>query len=121
MERICLNPRIVRSVQDNAEDASNQVKPMIYFDTGDLVGQTFLVMEEVDDGLRCRAGIIEVLDDHEKNVADNPVLKKFKCLVGEDKFEEILSYNEVMQHIEKANDDKETFWNYKGSLDKKAL
>jgi hypothetical protein len=36
-----------------------------------------------------------------------------KCLVGEDKFEEILSYNEVMQHIEKDDDDGETFWKYK--------
>ncbi len=111
-ENLPQSSRIVRSVQDDAEDASDQVKPMIYFDTGDLVGRAFL-MEEDDDGLRCRACIIEVLDDHEKNVADNPVLKKFKCLVGEDKFEEILSYNEVMQHIEKANDDKETFWKYK--------
>jgi hypothetical protein len=56
---------------------------------------------------------IEVLDDHKKNVANNPVLKKFKCLVGEDKFEEILSYNKEMQHIEKNNDDGETFWKYK--------
>jgi hypothetical protein len=67
---------------------------MIYFDIGDLVGQTFL-MEEDNDGLCCHTCIIEVLDDHEKNVANNPVLKKFKCLVGEDEFEEILSYNEV--------------------------
>jgi hypothetical protein len=97
------SPRIVKSVQDDAEDISDQVKPMIYFDTGDLAGQTF-VMEEDDDGLRYRARIIEVLDDHEKNVANSPVLKKFKCLVGEDDFEEILSYNEEMQHIEKNND-----------------
>jgi hypothetical protein len=85
---------------------------MIYFDTGELVRQTFL-MEEDDDGLCCCARIIEVLDDHKKNVANNWVLKKFKCLVGEDEFEEILSYNEVMQHIEKNNDDGETFWKYK--------
>jgi hypothetical protein len=39
------------------------MKPMIYFDTGDLVGRTFL-MEEDDDGLCYRARIIEVLDDH---------------------------------------------------------
>jgi hypothetical protein len=98
-ENLPQSPRIVKSVQDDTEDVSDQVKPMIYFDTGDLAGQTF-VMEEYDaDGLRCRARIIEVLDDHEKNVADNPVLKKFKCcLVGEDEFEEILSYNEAMQH-----------------------
>jgi hypothetical protein len=105
--------RIVKSVQDDAEDISDQVKPMIYFDTGDLVVQTFL-MEEDDDGLRFRARIIEVLDDHDKNVANNPVLKKFKCLVGEDEFEEILSYNKEMQHIENNNDDGETFWKYKG-------
>jgi hypothetical protein len=85
---------------------------MIYFDTGDLIGQTFL-MEEDDDGLRFRARIIEVLDDHKKNVANNPVVKKFKCLVREDEFEEILSYNKDMQHIEKNNDDGETFWKYK--------
>jgi hypothetical protein len=70
-------------------------------------------MEEDDDGLRFRACIIEVLDDHEKNIANNPVLKKFKCLAGGDEFEEILSYNEEMQHIEKNNDDGETFWKYK--------
>jgi hypothetical protein len=91
---------------------SDQVKPMIYFDTGDLAGRTFL-MEEDGDGLHCRAHTIEVLDNHEKNVANNPVLKKFKCLIGEDKFKEILSYNKVMQHIEKDDDDGEAFWKYK--------
>jgi hypothetical protein len=111
-EKLPHSSRIVQSVQDDTEDLSDQVKPMIYFETADLVGRTFL-MEEDDDGLRCRARIIEVLDDHDKNVADNPVLKKFKCLVGEEEFEEILSYNEVMQHIEKDDTDGETFWKYK--------
>ena len=105
-------PCIVKSVQDDTDDAGDQVKPMIYFDTGDLVGRTFLMGEDAD-GLRCRACIIEVIDDHENNVANNPVLKKFECLVGEDKFEEILSYNKVMEHIEKVNDNEETFWKYK--------
>jgi hypothetical protein len=107
-ENLSQSPGIVKSVQDDAEDISDQVKQMIYFDTGDIVGQTFL-MEEDDDGLCFCAHIIEVLDDHGKNVANNPVLKKFKCLVGEDKFEEIISYNEEMLHIEKNKDDGETF------------
>jgi hypothetical protein len=111
-ENLSQSPGIVKSVQDNAEDISDQVKPMIYFDTGDLVRQTFL-MEEDDGGPCFRARIIEVLDDHEKNIANNPVLKKFKCLVGVDEFEEILSYNKDMQHIEKNNDDGETVWKYK--------
>jgi hypothetical protein len=93
---------------------------MIYFDTGDLVGQTFLMEEDVH-GLHYRACIIEVLDDHEKNAANNPVLKKFKCLVGEDEFEEINSYNEAMQHIEKDDDVGRPTGNKNGSLDMKAL
>jgi hypothetical protein len=82
-------------------------------------------MEEDNDGLCCRARIIEAIDLHEKNVANNPNLKKIKCLVGEDQFEEILSYKEVMQHIDKDKDDGETFWKYKrisgneGPLNKK--
>jgi hypothetical protein len=93
---LCLDPldgenlpqpaRIIKSAQEASEDVSDPVEPMIYFDVGYIVGRTFL-MEEDDDGLRCRARIIEVLEDQEKNVADNPVLKKFKCLVGEDEFQ----------------------------------
>ena len=85
---------------------------MVYFETGDLVGRTFLIKEN-DEGLRDRAHIIEVLDDHKRNVANNPFLVQFKCLVGEEEFEEILSCNEVMHHIEKNDTDGETFWKYK--------
>jgi hypothetical protein len=85
---------------------------MIYFDTRDLVGRTFL-MEEDGSGLCFRACIIGLLDDHKKNVANNQVLKKSKCLVSEYEFEEIISYNKEMQHIEKNKDDGETFWKYK--------
>ena len=67
-------------------------------------------MKEDDGGLCIHARIIEVLDEDEKKVANNPVLKKFKCLVGEEECEEILSDNKEMQHIEKNNDDEETFW-----------
>ena len=49
-------------------------------------------MKENDEGLRDGARIIEVLDDHERKVASNPFLVEFKCLVGEEEFEEILSY-----------------------------
>ena len=102
----------VWSKRDDDEDGSEQANKMVYYDTADLVGRTFL-MEEDDDGLRDRARIIEVLEDHDTDVATNPLLKKFRCVIGEDKFEEILSYNEVMQHIEKANDDTHTLWKYK--------
>jgi hypothetical protein len=34
---------MAKLARDNAEDASDQVKPMICFDTEDLVGGTFLM------------------------------------------------------------------------------
>ena len=99
-------------MQDDAEDESVQVKPMICFDTADLAGRA-LLKEADEDGLHCRARIVEVMDDHERNVSDNPVLKKFKCQVGEEEHEEILSHNEVMNHIEKDETDEEVFWKHK--------
>ena len=59
-ENLPQSPWIVKSVQDDTEDVSDQVKPMIYFDTRDFVGWTFL-KEEDDYGLHCCAHIIEVL------------------------------------------------------------
>jgi hypothetical protein len=119
-ENLPQSPRIVKSVQDDAENVSDQVKPMIYFDTGDLVWRTFL-MEEEDDGLRCHACIIELLDDHDKNIANNPVLKKFKCLVGADEFEEILSYNESCNTLKRLMMMRGPSGNTNGYLDAKAL
>ena len=85
-ENLPHSSRIVKLVQNDVEDASDdQGKPMIYFDTADLVRRTSLI-EEDDDGFWYKARIIEVLNDHEKNVLDNPVLKKFECLIGQDEF-----------------------------------
>jgi hypothetical protein len=47
---------------------------------------------------------------HWKKVPGCPALKKLKCLVGEDEVEEVLSHNEVLQHVEKVDDDGKTFW-----------
>jgi hypothetical protein len=77
---------MVKSGQDHAGDASDQLKPMVHFDTGVFVGRAFL-MEEDDDGRRCHAHIIEVLDDL--------ALKKFKCLVGVNESEKVADGFEI--------------------------
>jgi hypothetical protein len=71
-------PSIVKSVQDDADDVSDdQVKtPMMHVDTGDLVGRTFF-RKEGDDGLRGRVRIVEALEDHERETAENPLLMKW--------------------------------------------
>jgi hypothetical protein len=43
---------------------------MAVFDPSDLVGRTFLLNEQ-EDGLRFRARIVEILDDHDSKVEEN--------------------------------------------------
>jgi hypothetical protein len=85
---------------------------MAVFDPSDLVGRTFLLNEQ-EDGLRFRARIVEILDDHDSKVEENPTRKKFRCLVGEDEYEDILTYNEVLQNIEQENEEGEIFWRFR--------
>eukprot|EP00980_Cylindrotheca_fusiformis_P001082 scaffold304_cov98-Cylindrotheca_fusiformis.AAC.2 len=84
-------------------------------------------MNEEDDGTRQRARIVEILDEHDASVQRHPERQKFRCLIGENEFEDILTYAEVMHHIEVHNsedDGGEILWRYKrisgheGPLDK---
>ena len=66
-------------------------------------------------GLRFRAKVSEVLDDFESEIENNPTRKKFRLKVGEDEYEEIMTYNEVLRHIESQNrnDEEPMMWKFK--------
>jgi hypothetical protein len=66
----------------------------------ELLGHIFL-MDTQEDGQRFRAHIIECISDHESNVrrSDNHV--KFRISVNEDEYEEIITYNKLMDFIKK--------------------
>ena len=66
---------------------------MDIIDVEDLVGRNF----SLPDKKRGTATIVEAINKHEE---DNSARKKFKILHNKDKFEEILSYNEIIDHIE---------------------
>jgi hypothetical protein len=70
----------------------------------EMIDRTFL-MPEQEDGTRDRAKIVELIKDHRHGMETNPDRVKFKCIVG-DKYEEIVSYNDVINFIEK--DDMQT-------------
>ena len=75
----------------------------------DLVGCSFLL--DIEDGEnKLRAQIIEEIQDHDKATKSNPEHIKFRCSVNEDQYEETMTYNEILQHIEK---DTEIIWKYK--------
>ena len=80
-------------------------------DAKDLVGCTFL-MEPQDDGQRFRAAIVECIDQHNDNFSADPTRLKFRCSINDDQFEEILTYQEIMDHINHDSDDP-VYWRFK--------
>ena len=72
-----------------------------------------------DNGEKLRAQVVEAVHIHDDKMKDDPDQIKFVCSVNDDKYEEILSYNEILQHIEK---DAEVVWSFKQiSADKRPL
>jgi len=93
----------VFSRSDEDPESSSHVKPMPEFDPSDLIGRTFLKpVNEKGNKYRARVAdiIYEETDDHAKRI--NIMLE-----VGEEKSQEIISYNKLLDFIEQddfAND-----------------
>ena len=52
-----------------------------------------------------RARIVECIKEHKNNVANDKVNIKFRCSVNNDEYEEIIAYNDLLDHINKAGSD----------------
>jgi hypothetical protein len=124
-------PEVIRSLRkaspasDHGEDFSLQsMEPTdenpecpptgddtVIVDPQELLGRTFL-MDTQEDGQRFCACIVECISDHESNVrrSDNHV--KFLISVNDDEYEEIITYNELMDFIEKnqENENSNILW-----------
>ena len=69
-------------------------------------------MDRQDDGQCYRAKIAEAIADHEKGLHSQDVRIKFRCTVNDEEFEELISYNELMDHISKDKTE-EGLWKFK--------
>ena len=88
---------------------------MPIFDPTDLVGRTFL-MDPQENGERYRMKILEALVKSEEQLAKHPDRIKFVCSVNDDMYEEILTYNEILEYItknEEQDDDQAIVWKFK--------
>jgi hypothetical protein len=83
----------------------------VIVDPQELLGCTFL-MDTQEDSQRLHAHIIECISDHEANVrrSDNHV--KFRISVNEDEYEEIITYNELMDFLEKNQENDAIVWRF---------
>ena len=84
----------------SGEDEDNPI-PMANIDIPNLLGRSFLLPPE-DNGERHMAKIIDI-DDHGQPLEDI----KFKLKINKDQAEEIMSYNQLMDYIQKGTDAKE--------------
>ena len=84
----------------SGEDEDNPI-PMANIDILNLLGRSFLLPPE-DNGERHMAKIIDI-DDHGQPLEDI----KFKLKINKDQAEEIMSYNQLMDYIQKGTDAEE--------------
>jgi hypothetical protein len=66
----------------------------------DLIGRTFLKAPR-KDGQRFRCKIVEAIIKNEGDLEKEPALIKFRCSVNNDEYKEIVTYNDIVNHIER--------------------
>ena len=96
-------PEIIRSTIDDKPSSETTSKPMDIIDVEDLVGRTFILPDKKEG----TATIVEAIKKHEEDINDpnkNSERTKFQVLHNKDKFEEILSYNEIIDHIDRSEE-----------------
>jgi hypothetical protein len=124
-------PEVIRSLcktspaLDHGEDSSlhsmeptdeNPERPStgddtVIVDPQELLGRTFL-MDTQEDGQRFCACIVECISDHESNVRRSDDHVKFQISVNEDEYEEIITYNELIDFIEKNQENDAIVWQF---------
>ena len=106
-------PNFEQFVQSQTgEDEDNPI-PMANIDIPNLLGRSFLLPPE-DNGEHHMAKIIDI-DDHGPPLED----MKFKLKINKDQAEEIMSYNQLMDYIQKGTDGEEDLdlpFKFKGIL-----
>jgi hypothetical protein len=90
--------------QMSVDGSCDRKTTMITIDPKELIGQTFL-KETEEDGQRFRARVVRAIIDKERQ--QDPQYTKFLCEVDGDVADEVLTYNEILDYIEKDNNDLE--------------
>ena len=92
----------IRSRQDNAHPS--HIKPMSELDPDDLIGRTF-VLPPQENGERLRAKVTKKVVE-EIEAADGNRIPNINFIldIGEGKVEELITYNQLLHHLEQAEE-----------------
>ena len=114
LDPLCGEPtKVVKSKSDDNNQNQSENKPtnMPIVSPSDLVGRSFL-MDKNDNGEKFRAKIVSAVKKHDDSLDNHPDHLKFVCSVNNEEYEEILSYNEILHHIEKE-ENTDIIWKFK--------
>ena len=96
---------------DDDDNGNNNKTNMAIIDPNDLIGRTYLTNPS-EDGQRMRLKIIEILDKDDDDRVRNPLITKFRAVNGQDTYEEIVTYNQLMDHLDNE-DGEEGLWKFR--------
>ncbi len=99
------------SNQNDSDDSDHTTSGPAMFDPEALIGRTFL-MDPLDDGQQHRARIVKMLEDHESDVESNPTRLKFVCSVNNDNYEEVITYNQMLEYITRDEGRSDKAWEF---------
>jgi len=78
----------------------------------ELVGHTFL-LDPQEDGQRFCACIVQAIEDQDAQLHGNAEWFKFCCSINNEQYEEILSYNEILNYMEQQDDNGTKLWKFR--------
>ena len=90
------------------EFIKSEDKTMMVMQPEDMIGRTFLT-EPLDNGERRHTRIVKAIIDHKNNLTNDSDHIKFLCPFNNDEYEDILAYNDIVNHIERDYEDS-TLW-----------
>ena len=108
-----INPNAQDELTQTGEQSGEQTIPQedVLITPEDLVGRTFL-MDPEPDGQVFRARIVDLVDKHDHNLENNPERLKFLCKMDQDGREELLTYNQILDHLNRDSENP-VVWKYK--------
>jgi hypothetical protein len=95
---------------DNMDIQKGQSHKNVVASFEDLIGRSFL-KDEVD-GQRYRARIVDMVDKHDDLLSKHPERVRFLCTMDQDGKEEILSYNQIMDYLNRDLENP-VLWKFK--------
>ncbi len=93
------------------DSGHNKQDHLAIIDPYELVGHTFL-MDPQDDGQCFHACIVDLVEKHQSKVCKLDDHHKFCISVNDDQYEEVITYNELKDFIQKNEENDAILWHF---------